>query len=104
MKRKTRPVFVITLRFSGRRKDAALHQEGHRQWVERGFAAGRFLAVGSLAGAAGGCILAHDVTRAQLQRFLQADPFVAHGVVQAEIVAFTPARADRRLSFLVPQP
>jgi uncharacterized protein YciI len=104
MRQNTQPTFVITLRFSEHRKDAARHMEGHQQWIREGFERGVFLAVGSLAGNEGGCILAHNITRTKLQRLLKADPFVAHNIVTADILAFTPARTDKRLKFLTEQP
>lgn len=100
MKANARSVFMITLRFSKRKKAAALHMEAHREWIQRGFEKGIFLAVGSLADGGGGCVLAHNTTQAKLQRFLKSDPFVTEGVVTAEVLAFEPARVDRRLAFL----
>ncbi len=101
MKANALSVFMITLRFSKRKKDAALHMEAHREWIQRGFEKGIFLIVGSLADGGGGCVLAHNTTRAKLQRFLKDDPFVAEDVVTAEVIAFEPARVDRRLAFLM---
>ena len=39
-----------------------------------------------------------------LQRRIDADPFVAQKVVSAEILEISPARAEQRLSFLLGQP
>lgn len=104
MKQTTQPVFVVTLRFSKNRKGAALHIEGHQQWIKKGFEERIFLTAGGLADNEGGCILAHNITRTKLHRFVKSDPFVAHDVVVADIFAFTPARADKRLEFLTEQP
>lgn len=92
-------MFVITLRFADKTKAPSL-MDGHNAWIKRGFDDGVFLLVGSLQPNAGGMILAHDTSHAELETRVQDDPFVAHGVVSAEILQVTPARTDDRLTFL----
>lgn len=94
-------MFVVTLRFGDHEKKAPGLMEGHNAWIARGFDDGVFLLVGSLKPPGGGAILAHGTTLSELQRRVQADPFVAEGVVQAEIREITPVRADTRLEFLL---
>lgn len=73
---------------------------GHNEWIKRGFDDGAFLLVGSLQPAAGGAILAHNTTLSELQQRVNSDPFVAEGIVNAEIHEITPAKSDERLAFL----
>lgn len=94
-------MFVVQLKFAERKSEAPKHMEGHNAWIRRGFDEGVFLMVGSLQPNAGGAILAHNVSRADLETRLADDPFVAEGVVMAEIVEISPARTDGRLSFLL---
>ena len=94
-------MFIVLLRFSGARARAAGLMEAHRQWLARGFRDGVFLLAGSLRDGAGGGIVAHGASLQALQARVDADPFVAEGVVSAEIVEIAPARADARLSFLL---
>ena len=94
-------MFVVVLKFSGNRDRAGEHMDGHRAWIEQGFADGVFLTAGSLRPGQGGAILAHNTTPAALRRRVDADPFVAHDVVGAEILDIAPARADDRLAFLL---
>lgn len=93
-------MYVVLLRFADNRAAAGEQLAGHNAWIDAGFADGIFLAVGSLAGGAGGAVLAHGESRAALEARVATDPFVAHGVVDAEIVEFTPARTDARLDFV----
>jgi hypothetical protein len=60
-----------------------------------------FLLAGSLQPGAGGAIVAHDTSLADLQTRVNGDPFVAEKVVSAEIMEITPARCDTRLAFLL---
>lgn len=94
-------MFVVLLRFSENQAAAGQHLEGHQAWIERGLADGVFLLVGSIQPRSGGAVLAHDTSRAELQSRVDGDPFVAEGVVTAEIIEIAPATADERLSFLL---
>lgn len=94
-------MFVVTLKFSENKVEAPRLMPAHNEWLRRGFADGVFLTAGSLAGGLGGAIVAHGMTRDELDARLAEDPFVADRVVSAEIIEITPARTDDRLSFLL---
>lgn len=95
-------MFTVFLRFAENRARAPELMEAHNAWIRQGFEDGVFLLVGSLQPKAGGAVIAHDTDRAALEARVAADPFVAEGVVSAEIHEIAPARADARLAFLVP--
>lgn len=92
-------MFIITLRFADKSK-APQFIDGHNAWIKRGFDDGVFLLVGGLQPNAGGAILAHQASPDQIAARVQDDPFVAEGVVSAEIFAVAPGRTDERLAFL----
>ncbi|TAJ33298.1 YciI family protein [Bosea sp. (in: a-proteobacteria)] len=92
-------MFVITLRFLDKAKAPPL-MDGHNAWIRRGFEDGIFLLVGSLQPDAGGAILAHGASLTAIEARVQDDPFVAEGVVRAEILEVVPGRTDERLAFL----
>lgn len=93
-------MFVVLLRFSRNRAQAAQFLEGHKAWLKQAFEDGTFLLAGTLEPEAGGGILAHGMSLAELQARISEDPFVAEGVVSAEILEITPSRTDERLAFL----
>jgi len=93
-------MFVVTLRFSANRMHASRWMEGHNAWIRRGFEDGVFLVTGSLSSGEGGAVMAHGISRDALQQRLRDDPFVAEGVVEADIIEIAPARLDERLAFL----
>lgn len=93
-------MFVVLLRFGDDKSRAAQFMDGHKQWIARGFADGVFLLVGSLQPALGGAVVAHNMSRSELQRRVDADPFVAEQIVTAEILEIQPSRVDDRLGFL----
>ena len=93
-------MFVVTLKFSDNKARAGELMDAHKAWIRQGFDQGLFLMVGSLQPNMGGGIIAHNTTREVLETFVSEDPFVAEGVVSAEILEITPARLDERLEFL----
>lgn len=92
-------MFVITLRFADK-TNAPRFMDGHNAWIKQGFDDGVFLLVGSLQPNAGGAILAHNASLEEIEARVQDDPFVAEGVVSAEVLAIAPGRTDDRLAFL----
>jgi uncharacterized protein YciI len=94
-------MFIVLLRFTDKKHRAGGLMEGHKAWIKRGFDEGALLLVGSLHSDLGGCLLAHGTARADVEARVAEDPFVAEGVVAAEILEVTPSRADERLSFLL---
>lgn len=93
-------MFIITLRFSENKAKAGQFMDGHNQWIRQGFDDEVFLLVGSLQPNTGGAIIAHNTSFSELQERVNNDPFVAEGIVTADILEITPARTDHRLDFL----
>lgn len=94
-------MFVIVLRFSDNKGRASELMTAHNEWIKRGMDDGLFLLVGSLLPGLGGAVIAHNITRAELEERLRSDPFVEHDVVKAELLEVSPSRSDPRLAFLV---
>jgi uncharacterized protein YciI len=93
-------MFIVILRFTDKKDQAARWMDGHNDWLRRGFDAGVFLLAGSLQPRTGGAVVAAGASRAEIEARVNADPFVAQGIVTAEIVEVAPSRADPRLGFL----
>lgn len=93
-------MFIILLKFGANKAKAGDFMEGHKAWIEQGFDDGVFVMVGSLKPNAGGGLLATGVSREEIEARVQADPFVAQGIVEADILEIDPARVDDRLAFL----
>lgn len=92
-------MFVILLKFADKTKASSL-MAGHNAWLQRGFEDGLLLLAGTLQPAAGGALIAHGATQDTIEAFVAQDPFVAEGVVTAEILDITPSRTDTRFAFL----
>jgi len=94
-------MFAIFLKFAENRPKAPEFMDAHKAWIKQGFDDGVFLMVGSLQPNMGGAVLAHGVSRDEIETRVNADPFVVEGIVSAEILEISPARADQRLDFLM---
>jgi len=94
-------MFIVLLKFGDNRGQAGPHLDGHKAWLARGFDDGVFVLAGGIQPGAGGAIVAHATTLPELRDRVKDDPFVAHGVVVAEILEILPSRAEPRLQFLL---
>ena len=94
-------MFVVLLKFAGNKGKAGQFMEPHRAWLQRGFDDGIFLLAGSLQPSLGGAIVAHGSSMPDLQARVNADPFVAEGIVSAEILEISPSRVDDRLKSIL---
>ena len=94
-------MFIVVLKLAANKARASQLMEGHKAWIERGFTEGVFLLTGGLRPGLGGVVVAHNTSLPELQRRVNADPFVAQGVVGAEILDIATSRADERLASLL---
>lgn len=94
-------MFIISLTFSDNKEQASVFMQDHNAWIKQGFDDKVFLLVGSISPGKGGAILAHNTSFTELENRVKADPFVAEGIVIAEILEISPAKADERLAFLL---
>jgi len=93
-------MFIATLKFSGNKDQMSQFLDAHKKWIKQGFDDGIFLLAGSLQPGLGGGILAHNITRADLEARLNEDPFVQQKIVTADVLEIDPSMTDERLAFL----
>ncbi|MCP1575399.1 hypothetical protein RB25_14720 [Herbaspirillum rubrisubalbicans] len=96
-------MYIVLLRFTEHRQRAGEFMQGHKEWLEQGFARHIFLLAGSLDSQAGGAIIAAGIPREALDQVIGSDPFVIHGVVQPEVLALKPSRLHENLNALLSQ-
>lgn len=73
----------------------------HRTWLQQCYADGVFLASGPQVPRSGGAILAHGLSRAELEARLAQDPFAQAGVAAYQVIEMAVGMSDPRLAFLV---
>ncbi|MBT2333224.1 hypothetical protein J7E49_04815 [Variovorax paradoxus] len=90
-------VYIVFLRFSTNRAEARRWLDAHNEWIQRGINDHVFLLAGSLGPSEGGAVLAINADLEALRVRVNADPFVEHRVVEADIVSITPFRMSARV-------
>jgi uncharacterized protein YciI len=93
-------MFIILLKFAGAKEKAAALMEAHKAWIAQGFAEGAFVLVGTIQPGLGGALIALGDSRDAVAARVADDPFVAEGVVDAEILEIAPGRVDERIALL----
>lgn len=83
-------LYVVVLRYIRPLEDVDAHMAAHRDYLYRGYAAGRFLASGPQEPRQGGILLARAPSRDTLLDWLAEDPFHQAGVAAFEVLAFQP--------------
>lgn len=73
----------------------------HRRYLERHFAAGRFVVSGRRVPWTGGVIVARGLSREELEAVVADDPFAREGVAETEVVEFEPRFAAAGFEALV---
>lgn len=92
-------MYIVLLRLIDGSKAAGL-LDGHKAWLQKGFAEEVFFYVGGIRGG-GGAILAAASSLESLLARISDDPFVAEGVVAPEVIELDTTMSDPRLAFLV---
>jgi uncharacterized protein YciI len=92
-------MYIVLLRLVDGSK-ASGHMDGHKAWLQKGFADEVFFYVGGIQGG-GGAVLAAGITPEDLHARVDEDPFVVEGVVTPEIIELDTTMSDPRLAFLV---
>jgi uncharacterized protein YciI len=94
-------MYLIFLRFSHNKNQAATFMQGHNEWIQQGFKSGHFFVVGTIEPKQGGCIWANASSKHEIEEIVAKDPFVVENVVQPEILEVSPSKVDPRFSFLM---
>lgn len=83
-------MFIISLTYLCDLAKVEEHLTAHRQYLDHLNAQGKLLLSGAKKPRDGGIILAHHVTREELDELLTQDPFYRQGVARYEVTEFTP--------------
>jgi uncharacterized protein YciI len=85
-------MFVVLLNYVQPIAQVERHLEAHRAFLDRHFAAGRFVASGAQVPRIGGVILVRGMSRQQLDDVLAEDPFHRERLAQYQVIEFNPTK------------
>lgn len=77
-------MLILSLTYKKPIEEVERHARTHMDWVKEGYERGLFLASGRKVPRNGGVLLAKD-KRADIEAFLESDPFVIHDIGDYEI-------------------
>lgn len=81
-------MFVIELSYKADLSEIDARMKAHMAFLNREYAAGRFIASGRKVPRDGGIILAVGDDKAEIERLMAQDPFVSHGLADVRIIEF----------------
>lgn len=91
-------MFVVVLEYVRPLEEIDRLLTQHRDFLERHYAAGRFIASGRLHPRTGGVILARCADRGEMESVLAEDPFRREGVARYTVLEFEPGMYDPRFA------
>jgi uncharacterized protein YciI len=93
-------MFLILLNYVKPLAEVDRFVVAHREFLERNYAAGRFVISGRKEPRTGGVILANLASRAEAERVIEEDPFKREGVAEYDIILFVASMAAPTLANL----
>ncbi|MFF4579553.1 YciI family protein [Streptomyces sp. NPDC001389] len=91
-------MFVMELMYTAPIEDVEAEMDAHIAWLDRYYASGVFLASGRKVPREGGVILAHGVSRAEVEKIAAGDPFAVAGVCAYRITEFIATKTSSDLA------
>ncbi|HEX7235924.1 MAG TPA: YciI family protein [Gammaproteobacteria bacterium] len=86
-------MFVVELIYKADLKEIDARMRAHMAFLNKQYAAGRFLISGRKIPRDGGIILALGKSRDEIESIMREDPFCKHGLAEARVIEF---RASQR--------
>ena len=86
-------MFLLLGRYTAPLDEVDPHRDGHVAWVQEHAGAGHFRAGALEEGGAGGAIVAKAGSRAEVEAWIAADPFIINGVFEYDLREYSVAFA-----------
>jgi len=85
-------MFIVLLDYLQPLEQIEAHLTEHREFLDRHFSSGLFLASGPKVPRTGGVILVKAASRPELEAILSQDPFHRESLAQYQVIEFTPTK------------
>ncbi|SDY64078.1 Uncharacterized conserved protein YciI, contains a putative active-site phosphohistidine [Collimonas sp. OK242] len=85
-------MFIVLLHYVQPLTVVEKYLQEHRNFLDKNYAAGHFLASGAQVPRTGGVILAKNLSREELDVVLNEDPFHREQLAKYQIIEFTPTK------------
>jgi uncharacterized protein YciI len=94
-------MFVIELEYIADLSEIDARMPEHVAWLKKQYVAGRFLVSGRKVPRDGGIIIAVGEGRDQIERVMQEDPFVTHGLARFRVIEFRASQRAKNIDALI---
>lgn len=91
-------MFVVLLNYIKPLEEVDKHRPEHLQFLDRYYAAGKFICSGRRNPVTGGVLLVNVDSLAEAQKIVQEDPYSRHQMAEYEFIEFTPSKYDPRFA------
>jgi uncharacterized protein YciI len=91
-KKESASMFVVLLHYVRPLSEIEPHLQEHRNFLDKHYAAGHFLASGAQTPRVGGVILARNLSREALDAVLAEDPFYRERLAEYQVIEFNPTK------------
>jgi uncharacterized protein YciI len=85
-------MFIVLLTYKASLEEVDRYLLAHRSFLDEGYQQNLLIASGPKNPRVGGVLLSQLTDRAQLDSFLQKDPFYLHAIAEYEIIEFNPVK------------
>lgn len=83
-------LFIVTINYIKPLEEVNEKRGEHLAFISNYVLAGNFLAVGRQDPAVGGVVIAHNMSKEELQNILEQDPYYTNGLANFNIIKFNP--------------
>jgi uncharacterized protein YciI len=97
-------MFVIELTYKAELSAIDGNMRAHMAWLNKHYAAGRFLLSGRQVPRTGGIILALGDSREEIEAIVREDPFVSRGLADFRVIEFRASQRAESLDALLAAP
>jgi uncharacterized protein YciI len=97
-------MFVIELIYKAELSQIDASMRAHMAYLNRHYAAGRFLVSGRKVPREGGIILAVGESREQIEAIVKEDPFVSRGLADFRVIEFRESQRAESIDALLAPP
>lgn len=94
-------MFLITTTYIKPLSEVETHLAAHRSHLAKYYAENKLVMSGPQQPRTGGIILAHNMTRKEVEDFMRVDPFTTAGVAEYTITEFLPVKYTPELEPLL---
>jgi uncharacterized protein YciI len=94
-------MFIIELTYKATNDQIDQHLASHRAFLDKYYAAGKFIASGAKIPRDGGIILANAASKEEIADIIREDPFHINGLSDYRVIEFTASKRSDRAGDLI---